>query len=211
MNWQAIFFDFDGVILDSVDIKTKAFAEMFRPFGSKIESEVIAYHLANKGVSRYKKFTYYYENLLRREMSEKELDDLDKKFSDLVLKGVIDSPFIEGALETLNELYIRKIPAYVVSGTPHNEINYIVTEKGISHYFKEIHGTPRHKYEIIKDILAHNEYQPDKCLFIGDAMSDYNAAKKNELFFLGVVRKDEISPFPIGTTISQCVTFNFSC
>jgi phosphoglycolate phosphatase-like HAD superfamily hydrolase len=211
MNWQAIFFDFDGVILDSVDIKTKAFAKMFRPFGSKTESEVIAYHLANKGVSRYEKFKYYYENILKREISEKELDNLGKKFSDLVLKGVIDSPFIEGALETLNKLYIRKIPAYLVSGTPRNEINHIVTEKGISHYFKEVHGTPRYKDEIIKDILAHNEYQPNKCLFIGDAMSDYNAAKKNDLFFLGVVKKDEISPFPIGTTISQCVTFNFSC
>ena len=32
-KWQAVFFDFDGVILDSVDVKTQAFAAMFRAYG----------------------------------------------------------------------------------------------------------------------------------------------------------------------------------
>jgi beta-phosphoglucomutase-like phosphatase (HAD superfamily) len=34
MRYQAIFFDFDGVILDSVHVKTEAFAAMFRKYGS---------------------------------------------------------------------------------------------------------------------------------------------------------------------------------
>jgi len=33
---KTIFFDFDGVIADSVDIKTKAFAKLFKRYGDEI-------------------------------------------------------------------------------------------------------------------------------------------------------------------------------
>ncbi len=55
MKWQVVFFDFDGVILDSVDVKTKAFAKMFRHYGPEVEQVVVDYHLANGGVSQVQK------------------------------------------------------------------------------------------------------------------------------------------------------------
>ncbi len=36
-NYQAVFFDFDGAILDSVNVKTNAFATMFRPYCKNVE------------------------------------------------------------------------------------------------------------------------------------------------------------------------------
>ena len=47
MQWQAVFFDFDGVILDSVNVKTHAFSQMFRKYGPEIEESVVRYHLEN--------------------------------------------------------------------------------------------------------------------------------------------------------------------
>jgi beta-phosphoglucomutase-like phosphatase (HAD superfamily) len=38
---QAVFFDFDGVILDSVDVKARAFSEMFRDYGPEVEKAVV--------------------------------------------------------------------------------------------------------------------------------------------------------------------------
>ena len=61
---KRVFFDFDGVILDSVDVKTKAFGKMFEAYGSDVQKEVVQYHLENCGVSRFEKFRYYYENIL---------------------------------------------------------------------------------------------------------------------------------------------------
>jgi beta-phosphoglucomutase-like phosphatase (HAD superfamily) len=145
MNWEAVFFDFDGVILDSADIKTRAFAEMFRHFGPEIEAEVVAYHLTHEGISRFNKFRYFYENILCREITEEEMQHLGEMFSNLVLQQVLESPFVEGVLETLEQLHTLGIPAYIVSGTPHEEINYIVKEKGLSHFFKAVHGSPRKK------------------------------------------------------------------
>ena len=206
MNWQAVFFDFDGVVLDSVRVKTEAFAKMFRQYGPDIESKVVAYHLANGGVSRFNKFRYFYENLLKQEITEEKLRQLGEEFSGHVLNRVLKAPFMEGALDTLIQLKARNIVAYIVSGTPHEEINYIVEQKGISHFFREVYGTPKEKFEIIRDILFYNGYQNTKCLFIGDAMSDYKAAQENGVYFFGVVKKGDVSPFPRNTLFSSTVT-----
>ena len=122
MNWQAVFFDFDGVILDSVDIKTRAFARMFRKYGPDFEQEVINYHITHGGVSRFEKFRYYYNHLLKRSISDDELASLGEQFSCLALEEVLVAPFIPGALETLQDLAPKGTPSYVVSGTPEKEV-----------------------------------------------------------------------------------------
>ena len=200
-KYQAVFFDFDGVILDSVDVKTRAFETMFEVYGPEVQQQVVQYHLSNGGVSRFDKFRYYYENILNIKINEHEVQDLSKKFAELVVRGVIDSPFIKGAYETLNLLKERSIPSFVVSGTPHDEINFIVKEKGLSDYFEEVHGSPRKKWEINLEIIERRGYNPVKCIFIGDAMSDYEAARKTGMQFLGIVPNESNSPFPKGTRV----------
>jgi len=209
MNWEAVFFDFDGVILDSVDVKTKAFAEMFRQYGPEVEKKVVEYHLANGGVSRFDKFRYYYEEILNRSVGEERIKSLSAQFSDLVIDGVLASPFIPGAKESLEELRKNNIAAYIVSGTPDNEMKLIVNKKGLNSYFEEVHGSPRKKWEICQEIINRKNYNSQNCLFIGDAMSDYEAASKNCICFCGIVGDSECSPFPDGTPVSSVVALEF--
>lgn len=82
---RAIIFDFDGVILDSVDIKTKAFARLFEEHGPEVVEQVVADHLAQCGISRFRKFAHIYENILHRPMPDGESERLGEKFSALVL------------------------------------------------------------------------------------------------------------------------------
>lgn len=205
MKWDAVFFDFDGVICDSVNIKTEAFAELYRPYGADIEKRVINYHLANGGVSRYEKFRYWHKEYLGIDIDNEQLKILSDKFSDLVLKKIIEAPFIEGVIDTLKALKDNSIPAYIVSGTPNEEINYIVERKRLRKYFCAVYGSPRKKHEIVKDILDREKYAAEKCIFIGDAISDYEAAQLNKLKFLGIVPKGVKSIFPEGTCISTIV------
>lgn len=205
MKWQAVFFDFDGVILDTADIKTRAFEQMFLSYGTKVAKEVVSYHLQHEGVSRFEKFSYFYENILKQEITEEKLNHLGEVFAGLVLQAILESPFVDGALEVLEQVNIIDIPAYIVSGTPCEEINYIVEKKRLSHFFKEVHGSPKQKGQIIKDILSQNGYQWARCLFIGDAMTDYNAALETGVCFLGIVKEDKPSPFPDGTLVSPTV------
>jgi len=205
MKWEAVFFDFDGVILNSVDVKTKSFAKMFREYGPEVEKKVVEYHLANGGVSRFDKFRYYYEEILNKPVNEKIIKKLSKQFSNLVVDGVLASPFISGAKESLENLKRKKTSCYVVSATPHEEINLIVEKKELKGYFEEIHGSPRKKWEICQEIIGRENYNPQNCLFIGDAMSDYEAAQKTGVNFLGIIPKSIHSPFPEGTKISSRV------
>jgi phosphoglycolate phosphatase-like HAD superfamily hydrolase len=202
MKWHAVFFDFDGVILDSVDVKTRAFAAMFRAYGPKVEQAVVDYHLANGGVSRYDKFKYYYKYLLKKPISQDTLDALGRKFNQLAIDGVLSAPFNNGALESLKQLKKKGIPAFVVSGTPDDEIRFIVKKRKLTSFFMEVHGSPRKKEEIILDIGTRYSRDLGKCLFIGDAMTDYFAARHCGTDFLGVVKSGEPSPFPEGTVVS---------
>jgi len=208
MRWEAIFFDFDGVIADSVNVKTEAFAEMFKPFGKDIQQRVIEYHLSHGGVSRYEKFKHWYKEFFNIDLKQEEVDELSERFSELVLRKVINAPYISGAKEALEYCAKNSIPSYVVSGTPEEEIKRIVLDRGLDGYFIEVHGSPRHKDEITSDILNRKKHKPSMCLFIGDAMSDYNAAMKNGVRFLGIVGSANESIFPAGTLVSVRVTLD---
>jgi len=206
MKWEAVFFDFDGVILDSVNVKSEAFAEMFRPYGPEIEAKVVKYHLSHGGVSRFEKFRFWYENYLNCPIDDQLIDKLSKRFSDLVLKKVIAAPFIEDALKTLKFVKSLNIPAYVVSGTPEDEVKYIIRTRGLESYFTEVHGSPACKEEAVHNILQRKGYKPSSCLYIGDALTDYRAARKTGVCFLGIVLNGKDSPFPEGTPVSEVVT-----
>ena len=54
-----IFWDFDGVIKDSVQIKSKAFGNLFAQFGNIISKRVIEHHESNGGMSRFEKIPIY--------------------------------------------------------------------------------------------------------------------------------------------------------
>jgi HAD superfamily hydrolase (TIGR01549 family) len=200
-KYQAVFFDFDGVILDSVDVKTRAFATLFRPYGPEIEKAAVNYHLANGGFSRFEKFEYIFKYFIKKPVSKQELKELGTKFSNIALNRVLNSKFIPGAFETLIKLKEKNIPCFVISGTPDGEIKYIIQKRGLSDYFKEVHGSPKGKVEILADILVRFSYKKTDCLFIGDALSDYEAAKVIGINFIGIAVEPGKSVFPVGTKI----------
>ena len=207
-QWNAVFFDFDGVIADSVAVKTNAFATMFAPYGAQVVDKVVSYHLDHGGMPRYQKIRYFHEELLGKSIDDQSLNEAGQKFSDLVLQGVIAADFIPGALESLRILQQHKIPAFVVSGTPHEEMQVVVKEKKISHFFQEVHGSPRTKTEIVLELLQKYTLDPGHCLFIGDAMADLTAAQNTGLHFLGISRPGTTITFPAETTQSShvCLT-----
>ena len=47
---RAIIFDFDGVIVESEEIKTRAFISMYRGYGPAVVEAAVAHHRANGGI-----------------------------------------------------------------------------------------------------------------------------------------------------------------
>ncbi len=194
--WQAIIFDFDGVIVESGDIKAQAFAELYRHHGKAIAQAAVAYHRANGGMSRYLKFHHFQRHLLNNPpLTPEEEQELDQRFSQLVMEAVIACQPVPGA-ETLIRKMANEIPLFVASGTPENELRVIVERRGLSPYFTEVRGSPVLKETLVADILSTHTLIAERVLMIGDALVDYESASQNGIAFLGRVRPGDINPFP---------------
>jgi len=89
-------FDFDGVVLESTDIKTRAFSQLFDG-----DERALAHHLEHAGVSRYEKFRYIHEEILGISYTDEDEQRLGVRFSELVLDEVMRCPFVPGARELL--------------------------------------------------------------------------------------------------------------
>jgi|TARA_B100001971_G_C18118086_1_gene497921 phosphoglycolate phosphatase-like HAD superfamily hydrolase len=191
---DSIFFDFDGVITDSVNVKTVAFAKMYEPYGKEVVKSVVTHHLSNGGISRFQKFKIYHKEYLGIDLSNKQIQDLAGKFRNLVVQKVIDAPFVNGALEFLKKYYLD-FPLFIISATPDVEINEIIDKKGLSKYFKKVYGSPTNKNEWARYILVNNNFDRTKVFFVGDALSDYNAAIDCGLHFVARIEKSANNPF----------------
>ncbi len=182
-------FDFDGVLADSVEVKTDGFVEIYEPFGKEVVAKVVDHHRNNGGMSRYKKFKYYHQELLNKNISDIEVAYLSDKFSSLVVERVIDAPEIPGAGDFLVQFCTNKTLCVVNSATPTNEIIKIINARGLSHFFNDVYGSPNTKKENLVEIQKQYGINIKNGIFIGDAMSDFNAAQSMGMSFIGVGKK----------------------
>lgn len=208
---RAVFFDFDGVIADSVDVKTVAFASLYEEHGPEIMGKVEAYHLANLGMTRFQKIAYFQREFVRGPTDEQTIASLAARFGSEVKHRVIAAAEIPGARETLEALSAR-LPLFVVSATPDEELHEILRARDILQFFTSAHGSARSKAETLSHLLATHRFDPSASIMVGDAMADFHAAAKNGVRFLGVVAEGRPSPFPPGTeTIPHLVGFADDC
>jgi phosphoglycolate phosphatase-like HAD superfamily hydrolase len=180
---RAIVFDFDGVIVESADVKTDAFVELFAAHGSDVQARVRAHHLANTGISRFVKFAWIHEHVLGTPLTDDGSRELGERFSTLVLDKVLAAPMVAGARQALDALAPR-FPLFVASGTPQDELDLIVDRRGLRALFREVHGTPREKPAILRDVMARHGLAPGDVVFVGDGESDYKAAVATGVGFI---------------------------
>ncbi len=117
---QAVFFDFDGVIVDSCAVKKEAFRTIFAGYPQEIIEQVMEYHRQHGGISRVEKIRWAHEKLLAAPLQEEELAHWAERYSRLVTDAVVAVPYLAGALEFLD--FCKKnrndLPLFIVSGTP---------------------------------------------------------------------------------------------
>ena len=190
---RVLVFDFDGVILESADIKTRAFRELFASHPDRLEA-IVAYHEANAGISRFLKFRHIYKHMLGKPLGLEEERALGERFSDLVVEEVIRCPFVPGALEFL-QAHSHEHALFVASGTPESELRRLVEARNLTAYFREVYGSPKGKADIIEEILAVTAAPRASLMFVGDGRSDYEAAKAAGVGFVGRARPGRPHPF----------------
>lgn len=198
---QAVFFDFDGVLVESLDVKTKAFGALYAEHGEDIREAVEEYHLAHGGISRYHKFRYYEEALLGRTYTDDVGDRLAQTFAEEVVAGVVRADWVPGASNILERLHNR-LALYVVSGTPEDELRTILERRSMTHYFRGIYGAPREKGDVLRGVCAEEIVEPSAVVMVGDTLTDWQAARENGARFVGR-RSAAQAAFPKGTPVLE--------
>ena len=182
-KFKNIFFDFDGVLAESVQVKAEAFYSLYEPYGHKVANKVKQHHYENGGVSRFEKIAFCHKEYLRLILSKEEILVKAQEFSNLVLQGVINSPEVSGASLFLKK-HVSRLKFWIITGTPTSEIKTIVESRNMTSYFMDMYGSPETKTYWANYIISKHHLDASESLFIGDAVQDQQAAQNTGLTFI---------------------------
>ncbi len=185
---KVIVLDFDGVIVESVDIKTEAFRDLFGDYPQHID-DIMNYHLSHNAISRYIKFEHIVTHILGETYNEERAREIGARFSELVRQKVIECPYVKGVEEFL-QYFSGRVPLYIASASPQEELEVIVKARAIDRFFKGVYGTPWEKHDVIQEVMAAEKVRLDEVAYVGDSEEDLALAQKTGVVFVGRVNKE---------------------
>jgi phosphoglycolate phosphatase-like HAD superfamily hydrolase len=191
-HYATIVFDCDGVVLNSNAVKTRAFYEAALPYGEEAASALVAYHTANGGISRYKKFTHFLETIVPALACGPgpDLEQLLTHYAHGVRQGLLSCD-VAPALQRLREA-TTAARWLIVSGGDQAELREVFDARDLAAFFDGgIYGSPDTKDEILlREMNRSNIVMP--ALFIGDSQYDYQAAQAAGLDFVFMAGWSEV-------------------
>jgi phosphoglycolate phosphatase-like HAD superfamily hydrolase len=187
---ENIFWDFDGVIVESNSIREKGFRAVLATFPDDEVEALLDFHRENGGLSRYVKFHYFFEEIKGEEISEEEINKWAAKFSVIMLNSLKDKSLLIRETNIFIKENYKNYQMHIVSGSDQTELRELCISLEIDHFFKSIHGSPTPKNDLVKMIIEKHNYEPDSGILIGDSINDYEAAKVNNLHFQAFGNKE---------------------
>ena len=181
---KVIFWDFDGVLMDSNAVRDLGFERVLSEFPKDQVDQLLAFHQANGGLSRYVKFRYFFEEIRKEPITDDEILIWAERFS-LIMKELLVNPklFINETLNFVKENQGKYI-MHITSGSDQDELQYLCKSMGIEHLFTSIHGSPKLKKEWVKELIDMYGYSKEECVLIGDSFNDYEAAAFSNIHFM---------------------------
>mgnify|MGYP003391303697 FL=1 len=180
-----ILWDFDGVITDSLAIRDYGFREIFCSFDNEDIKKLIKYHNLNGGLSRFHKINYFFNTILKQEISKNEIWQYADKFTQIMRQSLSDKKYLINDTVNFIKNNYKNYNFHIVSGSEHNELNFLCQKLDLSQYFISINGSPTPKNQLIKNLLESYNYNINQTILIGDSINDYEAASVNKIDFYG--------------------------
>jgi len=186
---RALILDFDGVIVESNSLKTKAFEAVFARFPEHAAA-MLAYHHSHVSESRYAKFEQLAERL-GKPRDDVMVAELATNFSREMLARFEGCAAVPGAVELLDRVR-DKLPVFVASVTPQRELEDVLWRRGLAHRFTRVYGCPPWTKATAIQEIAEGLGGVAGVLFIGDSAGDQRAARQTGVEFVG---RDSGLPF----------------
>mgnify|MGYP006399370073 CR=1 FL=1 len=177
-SYDFLIFDCDGVILDSNELKIQAMETALVKSGCQNSqvSELSNLFRKNFGKSRFYHVSAFAKLINKDESWETQVLEY---YSSMCRELYRNSDLTPGFLDFVSR---SKAKHFIASGSEQAELRSVFEEKGLSHHFEKIYGSPKKKSQIVSEVVK--TFVGKKFLMIGDAVSDYEAAKDNNIDFL---------------------------
>ena len=183
-KYKTIVFDCDGVVLDSNITKIDSYFRTAKKLGATDAQAqaLVDHHVEFGGISRYPKFVWYIEKVLKQEATTAFVQEYLEAFSLAVTKGLMRCKIADG-LEDLRKK-TAETKWLVVSGGDQQEIRALFDKRELARLFDGgLFGSPDNKDTILmREKAAGNIEFP--ALFIGDSKYDYESSKRAGLDFV---------------------------
>jgi phosphoglycolate phosphatase-like HAD superfamily hydrolase len=181
---DSIFFDFDGVIMDSMALKLDSYAHALRQFefDRAALNQIMVEHT---GTSRHRILRVMHQELAGTPISEENFDRALADFNREDAASVPRMPRVPGSLEFIERFHADRFTA-IVTGTPHDVIQQTSEFHGLMAYFDVVRGTPDTKVQIVTEEMERHQIVRENALFIGDGKTDQLAAEACGIRFVGM-------------------------
>jgi len=188
---KCVAFDFDGVLVDSNEVKRHAYFEIFEPLGP------IAGGLVTEALSGVRERDRYQilaeiiggarsaERLSTGESDEELVSRYAREYNEICEEHAATCPEVGGATDTLKSLN-ETYPLYVNSSTPDEPLERIVARRGWASYFRGVYGSGHAKARNLSRVLEREGASHSDCVFVGDREVDRAAAKLSGWRFVAI-------------------------
>lgn len=177
-----VVFDFDGVLVNSNDLKQECFLKVANLYGDQIFERFKQYCERHPGETRFQKMRWL-ERELNADSIEISRDQLVAQYSYCVKTDLQNVEYVED----LHELKQNgpSVPWIIVSNAPSDEIRWYLEQRGWIDLFEDgIYGAPRPKADVFEEEYSTSDRQ--QMLFLGDSQSDFEVAKEFDIDFVFV-------------------------
>ncbi len=182
--YQNIIFDFDGVIVDSNEIRIEGFRTLYAAEAGDQLDQFMQYVHGNRGLSRYRKIRYYYEQIRGEQVPNDIIERDARRYSHIVAKDVASAPELPGAEAFLAECK-RDFRFALVSASDQDELRAICRLRGLDRYFDAILGSPEDKAVNISNLMQDFGWHHRLTVYVGDSTNDRSAASSVGIDFIG--------------------------
>lgn len=180
-----ILWDFDGVIMNSEEIRIKGFVYALRNYAEDDINRFLQYHKINGGLSRYNKFQYFFDTILGVEAVSDEIGQLCKDYTEIMLKDLNDKDLlIKDSIDFIVKNANVK-DMILVSASDETELHHLCEKLEINHHFSMILGSPTPKNKNLSNLIRTKRINPEKSIYIGDSINDKEASEENSIKFFG--------------------------
>ena len=187
MRIKAIFFDFDGTILDTNEIKLSSFYEVVKDieYGKKYLNEILNMPDTGDRFDIFKKLAKYIDS----KNSIKVENDLISKYTTITNQKISRAREVYGVSKFIKSLFDAGILIFISSATPEIYLKNLINKRNFSKYINDIYGSPKRKDEHIKNIIKREKISPNEIIYIGDSQEDFDASISVGCEFIGVILK----------------------